>query len=338
MSYDVVAVGELLADLAETGKNEAGYPVFSANPGGAPANFLAALAHLGKRTALIGKVGCDAFGDRLIGTLEEAGIGTAGILRDPEVFTTLAFVTLDETGDRSFSFARKPGADMMLRKEEIPFGMIDEARVLHFGTLSLTDEPARSATKAAVAYAKEHGKFITFDPNYRAPLWASEEAAKEQMLWGLDQADMVKMSLEEAQLLWGCGCTAMQAADRLVKEMGKTFVYVTMGGDGACFESRGERGYVSYKGELQVTDTTGAGDIFGGTALSVLLDAHVDSGESRGEGSGAPGEARPPSLTAAVYACAAASLSVERRGGITSVPARPEIERHLEFVRISITD
>ena len=332
MAYDVIAIGELLADLAETGKNEAGYPVFSANPGGAPANFLAAIAACGKKTAFIGKVGCDAFGDRLTATLAEAGIGTEGIVHDPEVFTTLAFVTLDKAGDRSFSFARKPGADTMLREDEIDFGMIDGAKALHFGTLSLTDEPARTATKAAVRYAKEHGKFITFDPNYRAPLWASEDAAKEQMLWGLAQADMVKMSIEEAQLLWGAGCTEEQAADRLLSGAeGAACVFITLGSEGAYFADRNERGYVRYAGGLNVVDTTGAGDIFGGTALAALLDGIAESADGRITGPGPGAAAR-----AAVRACAAASLSVGRPGGISSVPDAAGTETHTEFVKTVI--
>ena len=332
MAYDVIAIGELLADLAETGKNEAGYPVFSANPGGAPANFLAALAACGKKTAFIGKVGCDAFGDRLTATLAEAGIGTEGIVHDPEVFTTLAFVTLDQAGERSFSFARKPGADTALREDEIDFEMIEGAKVLHFGTLSLTDEPARTATKTAVRYAKEHGKFITFDPNYRAPLWASEEAAKEQMLWGLAQADMVKMSIEEAQLLWGAGCTEEQAADRLLSGAeGAACVFITLGSEGAYFADRNERGYVRCGGDLNVVDTTGAGDIFGGTALAALLDGIAESADGRITGPGPGAAAR-----AAVRACAAASLSVGRPGGISSVPDAAGTETHTEFVKTVI--
>ena len=322
MKYDVIAVGELLADLAETGKNGAGYPVFSANPGGAPANFLAALAKCGKKTAFIGKVGCDAFGDRLTATLAEAGIDTAGIVHDPDVFTTLAFVTLDTHGERSFSFARKPGADTMLREDEIPYEMIDQAQVLHFGTLSLTDEPARAATQAAVAYAKAHGKLISFDPNYRAPLWPSEEAAKAQMRWGLAQADVVKMSIEEAQLLWGCDCMEAQAADRLLESA--AFVFITLGSEGAYFASRTERGYVRYAGELYVTDTTGAGDIFGGTALSVILDRIIVEASEHA------------ASFAAARACAAASLSVERPGGISSVPDAGDVDAHLGQVRIEI--
>ena len=194
---DVVALGELLIDFAPVSTDDAGYPTLKAQPGGAPGNFLAALQQYGCSTALIGKVGDDAFGRLLIGTLDSLGIGTRGIIADACAFTTMAFVTLDGTGNRSFSFARKPGADTCLRTDEINRSLIEECRVFHFGTLSLTDEPARSATQAAVAFAKEQGKLVSFDPNLRKPLWPSEDAAKEQIEWGLHQADIVKISDEE---------------------------------------------------------------------------------------------------------------------------------------------
>ena len=201
---DVVALGELLIDFAAKSTDSAGYPTMAANPGGAPGNFLAALKACGMQTAFLGKVGTDAFGQLLLGTLREAGIETSGIVADDAVFTTLAFVTFDGKGDRSFSFARKPGADTQLRWEEVDTGLIDQAKVFHFGTLSLTDEPVRTATQKAVAYAKQHGKLITCDPNLRLPLWPSEDTAREQILWSLGQADVVKISDNEVEFLWGC--------------------------------------------------------------------------------------------------------------------------------------
>ena len=180
--YDVTALGELLIDFTMDRAEESGYPTMTAHPGGAPANFLSALAKFGRKTALLGKVGTDKFGRLLLDTLKHAGVETRGLVAADDVFTTLAFVTLDETGDREFSFARKPGADTCLCFDEIDLDLIDQAKVFHFGTLSLTDEPARSATVQAVAYAKEKGKLITFDPNLRKPLWKDLAAAKEQML------------------------------------------------------------------------------------------------------------------------------------------------------------
>ena len=161
--FDVLAIGELLIDFACLSTDGDGYPTMAAHPGGAPANFLAALQKFGAKTAFISKVGDDAFGRMLTGTLEKAGIDARGVQVSGDTFTTLAFVTFDETGNREFSFSRKPGADTRLCKDDIDTALIDDTRVLHFGTLSLTDEPARSATQFAVAYAKEHGKMITFD-------------------------------------------------------------------------------------------------------------------------------------------------------------------------------
>ena len=199
--YDVIALGELLIDFAPKSGNEAGYPVLSANPGGAPGNFLAALTQYGCSTAMIGKVGDDAFGRLLIRTLADAGIGTQGVIADPSVFTTLAFVSLDENGNRDFSFARKPGADTCLKPDEIRESLIADARVFHFGTLSLTDEPAASATKRAVELAKRHGLLISLDPNLRKPLWKKEEDARAAIEWSLRRADIVKISDEEIAFL-----------------------------------------------------------------------------------------------------------------------------------------
>ena len=230
--YDVTAIGELLIDFAARDTDAAGYSTMKANPGGAPGNFLAALSKYGLRTAFLGKVGTDAFGGLLINTLKEAGIETKGIRQDSSVFTTLAFVTFDAGGDRSFSFARKPGADTQLSFEELDLEIIDQAKVFHFGTLSLTDEPVRTATKRAVEYARKKGKWITFDPNLRLPLWNTPDEAREQILWGLSQADVVKISDEEAEFLWGI-TDEEKAAEKLQKEFGVKLSMVTMGPRGA---------------------------------------------------------------------------------------------------------
>ena len=192
--YDVAALGELLIDFTCLSTDADGYPTMAAHPGGAPANYLAALTKFGAKTAMIGKVGSDAFGRLLIKTLKGAGIDTRGMLVSDDVFTTLAFVTLDDSGDREFSFARKPGADTQLRFDELDLSVIDASKVLHFGTLSMANEPARDATYKAVEYAAGHGKLISFDPNLRKPLWDDLDEAKRQMLWGLRHADIVKIS------------------------------------------------------------------------------------------------------------------------------------------------
>lgn len=157
MMLDVVAMGELLIDFTCRSVDADGYPTMAAHPGGAPANFLAALAKFGAKTAMLGKVGSDAFGRMLTATLEKVGIETGGLVADEDVFTTLAFVTLDDTGNREFSFSRKPGADTCIRFEELNLNLIDRAKAFHFGTLSLTEEPARTATYRAVEYAKSRG-------------------------------------------------------------------------------------------------------------------------------------------------------------------------------------
>ena len=314
---DVVALGELLIDFAPVSADEAGYPTLKAQPGGAPGNFLAALQSYGCSTALIGKVGDDAFGHLLVGTLQGLGIGTEGIVTDPAVFTTLAFVTLDATGNRSFSFARKPGADTCLRTEEVNYALLDDCKVFHFGTLSLTGEPAREATQAAVAYAKEHGKLISFDPNLRKPLWPSEEDAKLQMEWGLRQADIVKISDEEIDFLWGL--TPEAGAQKLLDEYGVRLVYATLGPKGCHFANANGCGEVPSPTGLHVIDTTGAGDIFGGSAMSQFLRL---------------GKA-PETLTtdemAAItrFACCAASLSTQTHGGINSVVPEAEVRKVL---------
>ena len=304
---DVVALGELLIDFAHKSSDSAGYPTLAAQPGGAPGNFLAALQRYGCSTALLGKVGDDTFGHLLINTLQELGIGTKGILRDPAVFTTLAFVTLDSTGNREFSFARKPGADTCLTAGEVDYSLIDGARVFHFGTLSLTAEPARAATRAAVAYAKRAGKLVSFDPNLRKPLWASEAEAKEQMEWGLGQSDIVKISDEEVDFLWGL--SPEEGAQRLLKEYGVKLVYVTLGPKGCHFANRNGCGEVASPSGIQVVDTTGAGDIFGGSAMSRFLKLNK-----------APDSLTVDEMEAVTrFACCAASLSTQTHGGIFSV-------------------
>lgn len=310
---DVVALGELLIDFAHKSSDSAGYPTLAAQPGGAPGNFLAALQRYGCSTALLGKVGDDTFGHLLVNTLQELGIGTNGILCDPAVFTTLAFVTLDSTGNREFSFARKPGADTCLTAGEVDYSLIDGARVFHFGTLSLTAEPARAATRAAVAYAKRASKLVSFDPNLRKPLWASEAEAKEQIEWGLGQSDIVKISDEEVDFLWGL--SPEEGAQRLLKEYGVKLVYVTLGPKGCHFANQNGCGEVASPSGIQVVDTTGAGDIFGGSAMSRFLKLNK-----------APDSLTVDEMEAVTrFACCAASLSTQTHGGIFSVVPEEQV-------------
>lgn len=310
---DVVALGELLIDFTLVSTDEAGYPTLKAQPGGAPGNFLAALQQYGCSTALIGKVGDDAFGHLLVKTLRKLGIATSGIVVDPEVFTTLAFVTLDAEGDRSFSFARKPGADTHLRPDEVDISLLENCKVFHFGALSLTREPARSATRDTVAYAKNRGKIISFDPNLRKSLWPSDQAARDQMEWGLHQADIVKISEEEIDFLWGL--TPESGAQKLLKEYNVKLVYITLGSEGCFFANQNGIGKVPSPDGIHVVDTTGAGDIFGGSAMSRFL--RMDK---------APEDfSREEMADIARFACCAASLSTQMHGGIVSIVPEAEV-------------
>ena len=315
--FDVTALGELLIDFAPKDTNEAGYPVLSANPGGAPGNFLAALNKYGCSTAMIGKVGEDMFGRLLLGTLREAGIETRGIVVDPDQFTTMAFVSLDASGNRDFSFARKPGADTCLRADELDEALITDSRVFHFGTLSLTDDPAREATHRAVALAKQHGRLVSVDPNLRKPLWPTMDAAKEAIEWSLHQADIVKISDEEIEFLWGISPEA--GAQKLLNEYGASLVYATLGPKGCHVANKNGSATVASPTGIRVIDTTGAGDIFGGSAMSRFLKTGK-----------APGELSVDELTAVTrFACTAASLSTQKHGGISSVPEIAEVEARL---------
>lgn len=311
--YDVTAIGELLIDFASLGADDAGYPTMKANPGGAPCNFLAALSAYGAKTAFLGKVGEDTFGHLLINTLKAAGIETKGIVMDPAVFTTLAFVTFSPEGDRSFSFARKPGADTRLTFGELDLSLIDDAKIFHFGTLSLTDEPVRTATKRAVEYAREKGKLITFDPNLRLPLWKAPEEAKQQILWGLDHAGVVKISDEEVEFLWGI-TDEEEAAKRLMEIHGVRLAMITLGPKGAYIANKNAAARTACP-EVKPVDTTGAGDIFGGSAISQLLK----TGKM-------PEKLNRTELERIVkFASTAASLSTQKPGGIPSIPEEKEV-------------
>ena len=313
-TYDVVALGELLIDFAPHSVNEGGYPVLSANPGGAPGNFLAALNMYGCKTAMIGKVGDDMFGRLLVRTLQDAGIETKGVVMDKNQFTTLAFVSLDKSGNRDFSFARKPGADTCLTPDEINESLITDARVFHFGTLSLTNEPAAYATRKAIELAKKHGLIISLDPNLRKPLWQNEADAKAAMEWSLRQADIVKISDEEIEFLWGLSPEA--GGKKLLNEYGVSLAYITLGPKGCYAVTASHSVTVNSPAGIRVMDTTGAGDIFGGSAMSQFLQYKKS-----------PADLSEAELTQIVrFACTAASLSTQKHGGITSVPTLPEVQ------------
>jgi len=317
---DVIALGELLIDFTCVDKDGFGYPVMAAHPGGAPANYLAALSKYGNKTALFAKIGSDAFGRLLLDTVKAAGIDDRGIILSDDVFTTLAFVTLDENGDREFSFARNPGADTRLCADEIDYSLIDEARVFHFGTLSLTDEPSRSASIKALDYAVSRKKLISFDPNLRKPLWQTLDDARAQMLFGLEKADVIKISDDEVFFLFGLG--PKEGGLHILKEFNASLVFVTCGKDGAyALNDKAMVKTEELKGILAV-DTTGAGDIFGGSAMHMLLEKGKALSELN----------EKDLLDITRFACAAASLSTMEHGGISSVPKLDSVKEYLKSI------
>ena len=315
--FDVTALGEILIDFTLCGKSAAGQRIFEQNPGGAPANVLTCLSKCGKKTAFIGKVGKDMHGAFLKSVLEENDICTDGLLEDENVFTTLAFVALSDSGERSFSFARKPGADTCLTKEEIRKDLIANSKVFHIGSLSLTSEPVKSATFYALELAKEYGCIISYDPNYRAPLWDSREKAIEGMRSVLSYVDVMKLSDEETELLTGISEPEM-AAKKLI-ENGISIVAVTLGADGALICTK--EGCEHVKGyQVRIVDTTGAGDSFWGGFLTQLLE----SGKM-------PSEVSLKEAAAfADYGNAVASLCVEKRGAIPAMPTKAEVEKRIK--------
>ena len=231
-SYDVTALGEILIDFTMNGQSEQGNNIFEACPGGAVDNVLAMLSKLGRKTAFIGKVGKDQFGRLLKEALVEAGIDVKGLKVDEQVNTTLAFVHTFPDGDREFSFYRKPGADMMLREDEVDYDLIRQSKVFHLGTLSMTDEPAKSATKKALEVAKESGCIITFDPNLREPLWKSLDEVREAMRYVFRYCDMLKISDNEIRFISG-----KEDYDEGIKYLQEVFdipvIFLTMGKDGS---------------------------------------------------------------------------------------------------------
>ena len=316
--YDVVALGELLIDFTENGTSAQGNPVFEANPGGAPCNVLAMLRKLDRRCAFIGKVGNDMFGHQLKAVAEKAGIDMSALRMDDAVHTTLAFVKTYEDGDRDFSFYRNPGADMMLTEDELPMDMIRDTRIFHFGTLSMTHGAVRQATKTAVMAAKEAGAIISFDPNLRPPLWDSLNEARAQMLWGLSQADVVKIADNEIEFL--TDTSDYEKGARLLRERfpGIRLLNVTAGANGS-YAFCGDRKIFVPSFLLGGTiETTGAGDTFCASVLDFVL-AHGTDGLSKDE------------LRAMLrFANAAAYLVTTRRGAIRSMPERGLVEALLE--------
>ncbi|WP_100406163.1 carbohydrate kinase family protein [Bacillus solitudinis] len=315
--YDVTALGELLIDFTPNGTSGNGRSLFEQNPGGAPANVLVALSKLNKQTAFIGKVGNDQFGHYLKKVMVDHKVDTSGLVISQDVNTTLAFVHIDEDGDRSFSFYRKPGADMTLDSKEIDKSVIKNSRIFHFGSLSMTHEPAASATLDSAKYAMENGIIVSYDPNLRLPLWSSPEDAKNMIIKGLPYADVLKISEEEFQFITGY-TDLVKGTDYLCKEYGISLVFVTRGKQGCFYRIKNFTG--SKEGiKVAAVDTTGAGDAFLGGVLYKILEAGVRPSELKIE------EVKEM----AAFANRVAAASTTKKGGIPSMPFLSEIEELL---------
>ena len=314
--YDIVSVGELLVDFTELGRSASGMRLFEQNAGGAVTNLVAAAARCGRKTAFLGKVGADMHGAFLKEAMEQAGVDMRGLVVDNRVFTTLAFVALERSGERSFSFARKPGADACLCADELDTRLLTHTRILHHGSLSCTQEPSNTATREAIRTAKEAGALISYDPNYRASLWDSEARAIAVMRSLVPTADLVKVSDEETALLTG-EADPERASKRLL-EQGVTVAAVTLGADGALVRvGNGTRHVPGFS--ANAVDTTGAGDaFFGGFLARFLASGRQLSDVTVND-----------AADYARFGNATASLCVERRGGIPAMPSLDEVEKRL---------
>lgn len=310
--FDITTIGEVLIDLTQSGLNGQGIPRFDANPGGAPANLAVAAARLGAKTAFIGRVGHDSFGDYLKRSLQENGVDVRGLSVDQKEHTTLAVVALDERGERTFSFYRDPSADVNLSPEHIPQELLGNTRILHFGSVSLTADPARTATLYAAKAAKACGACVSYDPNYRASLWSDEATAIQHMLSPLDLVDILKVSDEELPLL--AGTADPVEGSRRLAEKGPRLVLVTLGAHGAFYRFDGHTGHVPGV-PCVVGDTNGSGDTFFGAALSKLVKL------------GSLDELTVSELERIVaFANKAASITTSRHGAIPAMPTMAEVE------------
>lgn len=311
-TYDITALGELLIDFAERGISEQGNQILEVCPGGAPCNMLAMASKLGKKTAFIGKIGTGIHGSMLRETIKEAGIDDRGLVGDSSVHTTLAFVHTLAGGEREFSFHRDPGADMMLRADELDEELIRSSKVFHFGTLSMTDEPVISATKKALEIAKDAGCIISFDPNLRELLWSDLEDAKEAMKFGFGYCDILKIADNEIQFV-----TGMEDYDEGIKYLLDTYniplIFLTLGSNGSRAYYKGMKVEVSGY-TVDTIETTGAGDTFCGSTVSKVLEKGIDSLDEE-------------SLTEILdFANAAAAIVTTKRGAIRSMPCIEDVE------------
>lgn len=315
--FDVVALGELLVDFTENGISAQGNPMLEANPGGAPCNVLSMLQNLGKKTAFIGKVGDDAFGQMLTQAVRNQGINTENLVADDTVHTTLAFVHTDKDGDRSFSFYRNPGADMMLRWDEIHEDMLADTKIFHFGTLSMTDGQIEKVTKKAVEKAKSEGALISFDPNLRPPLWKDLEDAKRHMWYGISQCDILKISDDEIAFLTGTD-DIDRGIEAILEQSQPALVCATMGKNGSKAFYKGTCVFGDPFLRDDTIETTGAGDTFMACVLNAVLEKGLEALSEK------------DLFEMIQFANAAASLVTTRKGALRVMPEYEEIAELLE--------
>ena len=310
--YDVTSLGEILIDFTYHSVSENGAALFEQNPGGAVANLLAAVQKLGGKTAFIGKVGNDMHGLFLKDVIEKAGVSTEGLLIDDNYFTTLAFVNLSPSGERSFSFARKPGADTQITKDDVNYDIIKDSKIFHIGSLSMTDEPACTATFEALEFAKKNGLIVSYDPNYRKMLWKDEETAVKGMRAILGYVDIIKISDEEIHLL--TDTDNPQDATKELMDKGIDCVVITLGSKGAYIATR-NADVTSSCPDGKVVDTTGAGDSFMGAFLYKMSHNNKK-----------PCELTKEDITEyAEFANKVATIVVGRRGALNSMPSMEEV-------------
>lgn len=315
--YDVTALGELLVDFTENGISEQENPILEANPGGAPCNVLSMLQNLRKKTAFIGKVGADAFGRMLMQAVKAQGIDTDNLVTDEVAHTTLAFVHTEEDGDRSFSFYRNPGADMMLQWDEVNQEILADTKIFHFGTLSMTDEQIENVTKKAVQKAKDKGAFISFDPNLRPPLWKDLEDAKRQMWYGISQCDILKISDDEIEFLTGTS-NIDKGVEKIMEQSQPKLICATMGKHGSKAYYNGESVFCEPFLREDTIETTGAGDTFMACVLNAVLEKGINS------------LTEDDLFEILEFANAASSIITTRKGALKVMPKRQEIIEIIE--------
>lgn len=326
--YDVVALGELLVDFTENGSSQQGNPIFEANPGGAPCNVLAMLQRLGKKTAFIGKVGADALGEMLRDVVAEQGIDISDLSMDSQVPTTLAFVHMAPDGDRSFSFYRNPGADMMLREEDVDCSLLENTRIFHFGSLSMTNLEIERTTKMAVETAKEAGAIISFDPNLRPPLWDSLDMAKKKIGYGISQCQILKISDDEISFFTGTDDIDKGVA-KIQEKYHTPLICATMGKEGSRAYFEGLRVECPPFLNEKTIETTGAGDTFMACVLNWVLEYGLE---------GLDVEKLYEMLE---FANGAASIITTKKGALKVMPKEAEVRNFLwerEEMNRKVTD